>query len=296
MNIKKLTTTLTLLLCFLGSKAQNDLTIGDVFDFSIGDKFHYNVNTGSQGYGIDKVTITDKWMSAGNDSVFYVREHNFVRNTGKPDANQNPILEFSNRTDTVYYTDLDSIVEKFERFLPWPLSDGAWDTTKVKLNIFEKTTFQGQIEANNYKLYEDNNQVEFSTFQVTFGKGIGEVMRAYYDSQNGNDVPGNYSLIYAYKSGQSKGYGTPSTLSIQPTETADINVYPIPAGKTLIINCSSLITSIQIIDIQGRVVKVINANSSMSNINTEELQNGVYYLRLSTNKGVINRKITIFHM
>ena len=57
------------------SYSQGLMTIGEVFDFSVGDKFHYKVSPPQVPTAVDRITITGKYFSGSGDTVFYQRFH-----------------------------------------------------------------------------------------------------------------------------------------------------------------------------------------------------------------------------
>lgn len=65
-------------------------------------------------------------------------------------------------------------------------------------------------------------------------------------------------------------------------ESASIKLYPNPASDFVTINYPSTTELIQIIDIQGRIVKTINSisESSESKVDISQLQNGVYFVNV----------------
>ena len=71
----------------------------------------------------------------------------------------------------------------------------------------------------------------------------------------------------------------------------NFSVYPNPAGNVININSISntAINKIEISDAQGRLVKTINESTSSININ--ELNSGVYFLKITTAQGIGTTKI-----
>ncbi len=76
----------------------------------------------------------------------------------------------------------------------------------------------------------------------------------------------------------------------------NISVYPNPvtSGKITIQNHSAgLINSVQVIDLQGRILKTEQIDSQKAEINISQLIKGMYYLRIQTGNSVESRKIII---
>jgi len=71
----------------------------------------------------------------------------------------------------------------------------------------------------------------------------------------------------------------------------DIKVYPNPASDTLFIESSQDINRVLLFDIQGRAVYSSSDNTEFINLNS--FNSGVYFLKIQTRDGFINKKIII---
>ncbi len=98
-----------------------------------------------------------------------------------------------------------------------------------------------------------------------------------FDGGNGSSTAIYVDNLYFYK-------GEP--VGIDGFDYADINVYPNPTNTVWNIKSKQNISSIQVFDIQGKQVITLNPNSETASINASELINGVYFVRLSSAKGV----------
>lgn len=80
-------------------------------------------------------------------------------------------------------------------------------------------------------------------------------------------------------------------LGVDETLQLKIKVYPNPANTLLYINNSSTysINSLQITDLQGKTVKQVNKNTSQLDISN--LESGVYFVNVTTDKGSLVKKI-----
>lgn len=74
----------------------------------------------------------------------------------------------------------------------------------------------------------------------------------------------------------------------QDFATANFSVYPNPANDIVNINAgSTLVKSLQVTDMNGRVVKNVNVNNlSQTSLNISDLNTGLYLLSVFTNEGV----------
>jgi hypothetical protein len=75
--------------------------------------------------------------------------------------------------------------------------------------------------------------------------------------------------------------------------TANFSVFPNPATDVVNVNAGNLvINSIQVTDLNGRVINTINVNaSSTAQVNISELMTGIYFLTVNTDQGVGTSKI-----
>ncbi|MEC7646035.1 MAG: zinc-dependent metalloprotease [Bacteroidota bacterium] len=76
------------------------------------------------------------------------------------------------------------------------------------------------------------------------------------------------------------------------TSNIKLNIYPNPSKGNVFINSSEKIISFSVVNILGE--KVISNNNINSNqLDLNQLNDGVYFINISTNKGIITQKIII---
>jgi hypothetical protein len=85
-------------------------------------------------------------------------------------------------------------------------------------------------------------------------------------------------------------YFSNGTFSNDSFERATISVYPNPTQGTLFINASGLISQYEIYNITGQKIVSQNTNSNQVEINTSNLQSGVYLLKTEVNGQVSTQK------
>lgn len=83
------------------------------------------------------------------------------------------------------------------------------------------------------------------------------------------------------------------SLPIDPTGIKDLtsinlSIYPNPASSQITIDTDKTIETIVIIDNIGKTVKTITSNSNL--INVSDLTQGIYFLKIQTDKGLVNKK------
>jgi Leucine-rich repeat (LRR) protein len=72
---------------------------------------------------------------------------------------------------------------------------------------------------------------------------------------------------------------------------ASISVYPNPTKGTVNINCSNTIQSVQLYDIQGRILQTNLVNENQAILDISNQSNGVYFLKIISGKGMAIQKL-----
>ena len=84
--------------------------------------------------------------------------------------------------------------------------------------------------------------------------------------------------------------GDNSTLA----DASEIMAYPNPASSRIYVEYSKGIEEIKIFDLTGRMVHQCHLNNSLSaNISVNDLSNGIYFLQLSTQDGLLVKRIVV---
>lgn len=86
-------------------------------------------------------------------------------------------------------------------------------------------------------------------------------------------------------------YGSTS-VGVEDVMTENVEIYPNPAKSVLNVNAANL-NKVTVFNSIGQVVYVANANSDEHVINVESWSNGLYYINLETNDGVISSQKVI---
>lgn len=71
------------------------------------------------------------------------------------------------------------------------------------------------------------------------------------------------------------------------------SIYPNPTKDILNVNATSNINSVEVFNMMGQKVAAYDANDTYTQINTSNLINGMYLIRINTENGVINQKFTV---
>jgi hypothetical protein len=277
--------TLTLLFS-AESSAQGLLTVGEVFDFSIGDKFQISGKAGGQPPNCDRITITGRFYSVNRDTLFYLRSHDsyYTSMLFEP-----PYIEyhFWTKTDTVFYTDLDSSISNF--WVPYDSSMYTYDT----IDFIAENYCDSVVNGYHY----EKNAFEPDIIIKQFGKGLGGVEDYYFSaSAIPNNVVWDNVLIYYQKNGIS--CGTPDTTAVSVAENLmeeGLTIFPNPASDRLWIrNPGNVeILKVEISDILGKTVFRQNMNAVSSGVDVMAIPEGVYVMCIKTSAAQVNSKIII---
>lgn len=82
--------------------------------------------------------------------------------------------------------------------------------------------------------------------------------------------------------------------SVQSVENSlNIFIYPNPFNEEIVVSTKdqSMIQSIEIIDMSGKIILTKKANAASFKINTETISKGFYIAKITTNKGVVKQKL-----
>ncbi len=155
-------------------------------------------------------------------------------------------------------------------------SDTVWDAN----DYFVGETYTNFYNADTTVLIQNNivipNSVSLGNYYVLF---ISDPTNLIYEYNENNNI--TYAPITIIQ---------PSTVEESRTHS-DITIYPNPAHHTLNVNGNSNIERIDVINMQGKVVKQFRKiNTIHYVIDVNDLQNGVYYLVITENKKQIIKK------
>ena len=81
-------------------------------------------------------------------------------------------------------------------------------------------------------------------------------------------------------------------VGINEVETST-SIYPNPANNILNINASSNINKVEVYNMLGQNVMTVSVNDINTSINTSNLSEGMYMLKLHTDNGIVNKKFTV---
>jgi len=252
------------------------MKIREVYDFNIGDIFHFRTSPPNAFPAGDRITVLDKYYSKSGDTLYYSLFHDRYSSTYNSLPAPHMDYFFSKDTELMQLTYLDSTLFKFDNNF---INDTIYSTESLcgaYLNGYEFRTNVG------FDTYED--------YKTLYGKGLGKSFSSYYDMEAGVNYIYYINLIY-YKKDNIE-CGTSDNTSIEDEVIDRFEVYPNPSKQIINITYPDYHSrfKISILDMTGREI-FVDESSSSKEINIGYLKPGIYNLILSNDKLKLFKKI-----
>jgi len=255
---------------------QELMTIREVFDFEIGDKFQIEGTADNEPPNADRIEIVGKYYSTTEDTLSYIRFHDSYLTYIEGGALQ---YYFWTRTDTISYTSLDSSIIYFDQ--------------GFEFNQYIENSSRLCDSLINGCAYESGPGFENDYIINEYGKGLGQTYTYYYSGQ-GLTVYWANTLFY-YKKADLE-CGVPDTLTVgideiisqQPT----LIIYPNPANSVVNIKIESQLDFFlcNIMNSKGQIVFSEQYQGQQNRININHLNNGIYFLQIKYGNHLTFRK------
>ena len=257
--------TFTLIVGFTGlqTKAQDTLTYGQVYDFEVGDVFHYTmVNSygGSTYYSTMIEEYTAKVMTL--DSIVYSYQRSLIYNNGNEQTYSYEITFDSARLAMPILTSILSQSVFFHGFQSF-------------------TSFDGR-GVNSIQYTEDlPDYMEPSYYDVDYAAGLGITYRFMFTVSG----PQSMTLVYFKKGDIEWGTQELGMPSIMPD---DINIYPNPFDDYILLEVEQNLLfnelhSLKLVNMSGKLVhRSVIQGVSRAYISTSHLKAGTYLLQIPT--------------
>ena len=182
--------------------------------------------------------------------------------------------------------------------------------TKVQLKL-EDREYTSAIESYTYTTTSNEwETIEISyapsataynylTFMFDIGRiGKGEERDVFYFdniTQTSPEVLNNPSEPEIVYSEDHKTNDEPqepgNNLSVEDEDNSTLKVYPNPSSSAWKLESETLITQVEIIDLQGKKVMSLSPNQNSARISTDFLANGLYLSEITTHSGVKRVKL-----
>jgi hypothetical protein len=245
--------------------SQELMTIRETFDFKIGDEFQYEGSADNEPPNADRIKVIGKYFSENEDTLIYILFHDSYHTYIQGGELQ---YHFFTKTDTVYYTNLDSSLVYYD--------DG------FLLNQYIYYSAELCDTLINGCSYEVGPGFENDSYTQEYGKGLGLVFNYHYSGLGGT-VDWRNTLFY-YKKGDNE-CGNPDTTTglfeYFPMKYI-FEVFPNPAKDWLYIkpaNPNSYYSlNIELRNLYGQLVKEeTDIQSTHYAMNVADLKAGVYF-------------------
>lgn len=172
------------------------------------------------------------------------------------------------------------------------------DTTKFEMDSFQLTSASHpqttKITGNKVEFYFQN--INLPAEQDDKPGSHGFVAFKIKTKENlvlGNTISNSADIFFDYNFPivTEPAESTFAVLGINELENASVSVNPNPVTDHLQITSKDPITSIQVFDVQGRLIQTVLENKKTTNLNFEKQQSGVYFVKIHTEKGIKTEKI-----
>ncbi|MDY0344025.1 MAG: T9SS type A sorting domain-containing protein [Lentimicrobium sp.] len=281
MKIKSLFFILAIMPSFI--QAQELMTIGEVFDFEVGDEFHSHSEMAQAMANGDRMSITDKYYSADSDTVFYVEQHNVYWSElswegGEPHL----VYHYGSHENTIYYTNLNAPISEYdEGFL---FNQQSYTTSRFCDSLVNACS------------YEVGPGFENDYFSREYGKGLGLVSAFHSSAVNGGGTLLNDKLFYYKKNGLTCGSPDLTGVNVEriAAKESGFVVYPNPAQYEiyLINNATTLSYVFFIMDGGGGVISTGISSATEQALPLGNYRPGIYFLLIRwDNKSTILKVI-----
>ena len=234
-------------------KSQDISTVREIYNFEISDIFHFNFYGSGPGYGdawITNIEIIGKYYSQNNDTLNYIRDIAY-----KASSSVNPNWTYKYYVDTVYYTNLDLLI-----------NSGNIDSVYTDSNYYNERII---------------NYIAIGIEDVWYSKyvvGCGYALRSFVGWGSVEEF--SDELVY-YKKGDEE-WGTKIPVSVEEDKviTSSIIIYPNPARNKISISNKNgeVINSIIIYNHLGQ--KVFYENELTNAVDISILRQGMYVVEL----------------
>jgi hypothetical protein len=284
--------------------AQSPLTVRQVFDFNVGDEFHYNTSGygNFMAYGSYRLYVLNKTISVNNDTITYRFHINKLNQILSQSGQIIDTLYQTQLLDVSYY-DLDSSIilqnfytdASYNSYLNRYNQLASIDSSCLNALSFFDSLENWQLDNINHNSYrcsitEQFNTCNFNSYYsigIRFAEGIGIVSKG--RTQGGSYSSGSSEVMFFYRKGN-VSVGTPNNLLV-PVDLAEyenLKIFPNPADNSIFIKADESLTGskFQIFNYAGLEVHFDRISGETTQIDITDLPSGLYYVKFEAyNKG-----------
>ena len=250
------------LLSYSTVKSQEIATIGEIYDYEIGDEFHSFTDYDLFPTVFEKLIITritDKIIHPDIDSITYYRHKSVV----KYDL-YNGDTTYQEIFDTIGYHHLDSLINL-----------GSWYSVFIDPELYN-----GREINRGYWINQPPVQRNYNEYILGCG---GSYSHVYYYMQGGSTT---HNLVY-FKKGEEE-WGNPLVVGIlePPIAIHHFQIIPNPANDQIMIHTPQQAEpgKLQIFNASGQLMKKTDVVGPEQNIEITNLPSGIYFVKLVCDK------------
>ncbi len=222
------------------------------------------------------------WCGSAITEVQIDGDNTFKKNTGIPcqgidfSANRQDLNAFTHIHFDFYTDDVDLVGDVFNVKLV-DFAGGGGEASALEINI--NTGTMPAIVANTWVSVD----IDISSLGgvVVGNLERGDIAQIGITTANLTNVW--YDNIYLHKN---------TTLGLDEFNTSSFKTYPNPTNDAWnVVTEDTVINTIQVFDISGRQVVAMEPNNTRASIDGTSLQGGIYFARISTDKGTSSVKL-----
>lgn len=246
------------------------ITNREIFNYEIGDEYHYNVysNTIISTFSYSVIVKIQDKISISPDSVLYKINNSWIGyNLNKRIGNGAYLFS------ALQFPNIDSV--------------GLYDDTYELASLVSTSTYVFHPDELCNIFFEEEEYTEYVF-------GIGTFDHKFSSSGLGFPTPETYdeTLVY-YKKGTTT-WGTPLiTSSIQENLPSAIEIYPIPSDQIITIKGNKQELDYKIRDISGKMMMQGSIDIGSDKIDLGNLLPGVYLVKFQSSDATISKKIIL---
>jgi len=280
------------------NRSQLDIpTRAQVFNYEVGDEFHYFLRAsylGDLGFveEIKNLWILAKSVDSSNARIEYTIRRRWQREGLSSDLNWvvEPIKEdtvislLQNCFDPIVKKASYKLVNANTYYLVNPLGSAYQDPC---VQIIDGPKWVGNDSCFSYGF-------DPKTYRTNYALALGTTYDYISDCEAGNCYEYERRLIYYKKNGQS--VGNPKYLGFNQLGFSKFHIYPNPAKDYFIVLWDSNLNDVESIslrDLSGRLIKQFQVQESPYQCEVQELKPGTYILQIVLDSGSETRPIII---
>ncbi|MFN4083314.1 MAG: T9SS type A sorting domain-containing protein [Bacteroidia bacterium] len=193
--------------------------------------------------------------------------------------------------------------------------DTTADTYPFSGNPFDVGNNKAIVIKNNEWIYGVTTHLlnnDSNSFGLTyFNKDLNIVWNRFYKFSrkkvfiNGMIASGNELIVYGWQRDKFDKIYRPLFLTITEDgwltginesivkHEIELNLYPNPAIQKFTIQTNAKVQSVQITDMQGKIIKTVGSNIDFNEIDIADLPPGMYVVQLQTPNGMLTKKLVV---